>query len=484
MQSMPVAQILFLISCLAIPTTVVNSQSPEFYLEENLSPEQLKEDFELLRNKIELSQPGLYLYTSKDSLDKIFDTIMESLTVPMTSIDFYRKISILNKHIRNFHTRTWPSENFEERLITVHPRFPFDIYWENKSMIIIQNNSLNEEIQFGTIIKSINGVPAEDIFQELVDTGFRDGFNASYPQTAAIKNFSHYYGRHIGTPTSFMMELITPDGISQEVDIQALKFSDIKKNRLDRYKGNYSRYTEDWDSWIDEKKPALVLEIKEDISVMTIRTFYHPIIEENGQRNFQKFFNSSFDQIIDSNVKHLIIDVRDNMGGSDAIAMELISHLYDKSFLYYKRRTSIVEPNMKYKKEGDLYEILGQGVWRGKVTPSKRVFIGMVYVLMNGYSISATGEFIGHLKNINRAIFIGEEAGGNPVIFTGGQTLNITLTHSKIRAEIPMHLNEMNVRMKNTGHGVIPDHVIIPSTTDILESKDPIMEFALKLIDK
>jgi len=462
--------------------TLINAQSTEHFSDDYLSTDQLKEDFESLRNKIETSQPGLYLYTSKDSLDRIFDTIAESLARPMTSIEFYRKISIVNKYIRNLHTRIWPSENFSKLLKTTLPRFPFDIYWENNTMFVLQNNSLNETIEFGTIIKSINGEAAKVIFQELLDTRYRDGFNTTYPHAMVTRLFSLYYGRHIGTPASFLMELISPDGTTQKVVIQGLMHNEIKTNRLNRYQGKYSKFTEDWNSWIAEGEPALRLDIQKNFATMTIRTFYHPIIAENGQKNYQKFFDKSFDRIIDSNVKHFIIDLRDNLGGDDAIAMELISHLHDSIFLYYKRRTSMVEPNMKYKKEGDLYEILGKGGWRGKVTPSKRVFNGMVYVLMNGYSVSATGEFIGHLKNINRAVFIGEEAGGNPVIFTGGQSLNITLSHSNIRVEIPMHLNKMNVRMKNTGHGVIPDHVVIPRMVNIFESRDLEMEFVLKLI--
>lgn len=42
----------------------------------------------------------------------------------------------------------------------------------------------------------------------------------------------------------------------------------------------------------------------------------------------------------------------------------------------------------------------------------------------------------------------------------------------------------MNVRLKNTGHGVNPDYILKSSITDILQEKDKEMEFVLSLIKK
>ncbi len=223
------------------------------------------------------------------------------------------------------------------------------------------------------------------------------------------------------------------------------------------------------------------MEMKDDVAIMTLRTFQAYIIEAKGQK-YEAFINQAFNQLATNNTRDLIIDLRNNHGGYDLVGMLLMSHLHDSIFYYYKRRTARVKPKGKAEKKGNIYEIIGSKGWIGKVTPAESVYKGNVYVLMNGYSASSTGEFIGHLKNINRAIFIGEESGGNPVIFTGGQRLHIELPHTHITGIIPLHLNEMNVRLKNTGHGVIPDYVVKPNITDILQEKDKEMEFVLKLI--
>jgi C-terminal processing protease CtpA/Prc len=163
-----------------------------------------------------------------------------------------------------------------------------------------------------------------------------------------------------------------------------------------------------------------------------------------------------------------------------------MSHLQDSIFYYYKRRISIVKPDKHANavKKGDVYEIKGRGDWTGKIIPAKAVYQGKIYVLMNGYCVSAAGEFIGHLKNIKRSIFIGQEAGGNPVIFTGGVSLPIDLPHTRITGTVPLQLVEMNVTQKNNGHGVRPDYEIAPTISDIMEGKDVEMELALELIRK
>ncbi len=214
---------------------------------------------------------------------------------------------------------------------------------------------------------------------------------------------------------------------------------------------------------------------------MTLRSFRTYTIEGNGQK-YEEFLKESFKQIIANKTTALIIDLRNNHGGHDLVGMSVMSYLHDSVFYYYKSRTSLVKPIGKFEKTGNVYEIVGRNGWVGKVEPAQQIYRGNVYVLMNGYSVSATAEFIGHLKNSNRAIFIGEESGGNPVVFTGGQTLHVDLPHTHVTGIIPLHLNEMNVRLKNNGHGVMPDYEVKPDITEILQEKDKEMEFVLKLI--
>jgi hypothetical protein len=469
------------VSFLVAATNSSNAQTLQNNESKVLSVEQLKGDFQLLRSKLESSQPGLYLYTSKDSLDKIFENIGSSLNEPITSLAFFRRIAPLNKILRNLHTRICASAAYEKATETGLPRFPLDIHWQDGKMYVLRNHSGNDSILSGFVIKSINGERAETIFQTLLDCSVRDGFNESYPLAQASRNFSFYYAQLIATPQTFHLELALPDGSSKYIDLPGITGTEIRNSRTEKYNGRYSQYSEDYDAWITNKEPALRFETRRDVGILTLRTFHIYTIEGSGQK-YEEFFKQSFGQLLANSTKHLIIDLRNNHGGHDLLGMSLMSYLHDSVFYYYKKRSAFVKPIGKSVKKENTYEIVGRRGWIGKVTPAKEIYKGRVYVLMNGYSVSAAGEFIGHLKNINRAIFIGEEAGGNPAIFTGGQSLPIDLPHTRITGTIPLNLVEMNVTIKNTGHGVIPDYEIKPGIKDVLESKDVEMDFAMELI--
>jgi len=460
-----------------------NTQTSADSLNSKIPVEHLKADLRILQKMLVSSQPGLYLYTSEDSLNKIFNKIESSFTEPLTSIEFFRRIAPLNGILKNLHTRLWPSAAYEKAMETVLPRFPLDIYWDNNTMYVLRNHSNDTTIKEGFVIRSINGIKSHDVFETVLNCRVRDGFNESYPKAQASRNFSFYYAQMIGTPESFRLETGTDDGGYGTVDVEAIKASQIHDSRTNMYRRKYCEYSEDWDSWISRKEPALRFEIKDRFALLTVKTFYLPIIEENGQ-DYRAFLNESFEALKGSKIKHLIIDLRNNHGGTDPVAMSLMSHLHDSKIDYYERRSSIVKPDAKHVKKGNVYEIIGKGVWTGKIKPAKNVYKGNVYLLMNGYCVSAAAEFIGHLRNLNRAIFIGEEAGGNPVKFTGGVSLPVDLPHTRITGTIPLQFVEMNVSLKNTGNGVTPDYQVISSIHDVLDNRDVQMQCAIDLINK
>src|SRR5258708_14900501 len=105
---------------------------------EKIAVKFLKEDFNTLRNKLESTQLGLYLYTPEDSLNKIFDNMSNSLNEPMTSLEFYRRVAPINKILRNLHTLFWASESYENGTETGLQRFPLDVHWTDGKMYVLR----------------------------------------------------------------------------------------------------------------------------------------------------------------------------------------------------------------------------------------------------------------------------------------------------------------------------------------------------------
>ena len=136
------------------------------------------------------------------------------------------------------------------------------------------------------------------------------------------------------------------------------------------------------------------------------------------------------------------------------------------------------------KKNGDTYTIRrAEGM---DVYPAKAInFNGQLYILTNGDSFSATGEFASFIKHYrNNVIFIGEEVGGNALQNTSGLMRKITLPNSQQQVTIPIITYKMNVNPENSSHGVMPDHWVKNTITDELEGKDQVMDFTVDLIKK
>lgn len=104
-------------------------------------------------------------------------------------------------------------------------------------------------------------------------------------------------------------------------------------------------------------------------------------------------------------------------------------------------------------------------------------------MLINGGSFSNSGIVASCLQINNRAVFIGEETGGNPNVIASF-IKDIDLPNTKIQVQIPTKQFLITDKTKNTGQGVLPTHVVTASLADILEGKDTAMNYTIDLVIK
>lgn len=483
--------LLLLVALLSIQPS--NAQNLVSEIDEKHSIEELKSDFEILKVNLEKIHTGLYTYTDKNKMNQSFDSICATINRPLSSMEFYRQVSVLNSIIKNGHTAILPSISYDKALQQNLPRFPFDVYWDNNSLYVLRNNSTNDDILEGSRIKSINGKASEVVFNYLVSNWTRDGYNKTKPEAEISDNFDFFYAYFIGTTPSYSLEIVSKEGSINSYKVKGLSKEEISKNRTKKYGGEGK-------NGMDIGEPALVFARQNNIGIMTIKDFSTSYYKSTGQ-DYKKFFKKSFENLQDSNAKSLILDLRNNTGGKSKPVAELLSYLLDKPFTVYKSITStsgkIPNPRLYtykiwwwnlmsflwLKKEGDVY-LFSRGEYGLKPTqPSSPHFTGKVYVLINPYSFSATGEAASLIKESQiRSTFIGEEAGGNANQNTSGYRPILELPNTGLRILIPTQLSELNVNSRNRGHGVIPDYKIRPTVDDLLNKKDVALDVAFKLI--
>jgi len=474
------------------------AQQSTYNLEQTYPVQALKADLSILKKQLETVHTGLYTYTPKTEMDRYFQQLENSIEQPMTGLTFFRLLLPLSAKIRNGHTRFLPPSSYLDEMTATWKFFPFEVYWDKDQLYILRNLSTHEEIPEGTIIETINGEKATSIFQEISQQLSRDGYNTSAPNTNAYENFAALYASIKDLPEVFELTLTLKDETNTTLSVAARTQAALRATKKARYKNSPP-------SW-EDNKDGLNLTIKDSIATMTIRSFNSNYAKQQGKKNFKHFYKKSFEQIVAANIEHLIIDLRNNGGGDPMPTIELFAHLHPEPFTFYKAVTSNVQrvPDkqlyqtsfferliypLAFKKQGDIYvpnwiaRLAGlKGLKPSK--PNTPYYAGKVYVLTNARSFSATGEMTAIIKTHNRAIFIGEEAGGNPNLNTSGFQFVLTLPNTGNIIVLPFWSWAMNVDFENTGHGVLPDYPIRPSIADKLVGKDVVMEYAIDLISK
>src|SRR5215813_13865664 len=67
------------------------------------SLQQLAEDYALFRKTLEEGQPGIYRYTPKEEMDRIFAEAQDHLNKPMGSLEFYRVLAPVFASLKDGH---------------------------------------------------------------------------------------------------------------------------------------------------------------------------------------------------------------------------------------------------------------------------------------------------------------------------------------------------------------------------------------------
>lgn len=477
---------LILLFIISIP---LFAQKTPYNPQKQYSPTELKEDLATMRRHFETVQAGLYTYTSKAKLDQQFEAIEEQLDKPMRDIEFYRLLAPILEPIGNGHTNIGPSDGFLNHHRTQLKLFPVSVKWLNSTLYIFLDLSTPFEMPIGSKILAINGQKADSLFVEMRKSFTRDGYNLTGPNRRLAGRFRHHYSYQFGNPDTFVLTVENAEGEVQEVKLAAEAYETI----LDNYRERYQEKLEDDD-------PLLSIKIEDKVATMTIQTFSTGYAKNQGQK-FKPFLDDAFLQINQAGVEHLIIDMRGNGGGDPEPTIQLFAYLHDKPFTFYKEISTItrnIPDNRMYKdkiflqelffplrtkRDRDIFQVKGISGTK-ESQPLQPHYAGKVYALIDGNSFSATGEMTAILKEHDRVIFIGEEAGGNPVRNTSGIMLRLVLPHTKVNVINPAILWKMNVSFENTGHGVVPDHAVEPSIEELIEGKDVVMAFTKELIKK
>jgi C-terminal processing protease CtpA/Prc len=446
-----------------------------------MSKDALLEDYDFLVEELKLYHQGLYQYVAKDIVDQKIDSIRNTI-VSGDEIYLFKKVNALIALTNEGHTNTNLPSKILKRFGRSKSFIPIELMFSGKKAILMKyflDDNLG--VQFGDQILSINGKSIDAIMEALQPYVATDGFNETSLYEWVSWYFPLYYSLLYGKQKEF------------EIEVKSWNTNVVKKYTL---QATSLTSTKDKFNTLQTKERPLGFAYKtiaDSIGYLAIPDFY-------SLDDYEDFYKKCFTNIKKANVKHLIIDIQDNVGGEEGNENLLASYLYKKEFKKYENVLAPASVYEKFKKSKsaqlDQWELIDGIPHRGAFTlmsdyvsefdykaPNEDLkYHGKVYVLIAGRTFSGGAEFASMLKFSNRATFIGEETGGAYEGNVSGESIDVTLPNSKIEVSIPIVHFKMNIQPEIKGRGVMPDYEVPQRWDDIIEGKNSKLEFALRLI--
>lgn len=450
------------------------------------SVEQVLQDIDYAEKYLIKFHPDPFRYITKDSLHAFVLRVKSSIDKPQTQMQIRFYLKQIVAKIGCGHSDVASSKEYEKAIQTLNrPVLPLNLFIVDTNKLFVLNNLSKEKkdsvILAGDEIISIDERPVKTILKRMSSIYTTDGYNETYKKQGMRYDwFKYFYSFSYGFKNSYTAQVKHCNGQVITYTFSAMSSKD--------------------DTLFMPKKDTVIA-----IQKTKKLTYYHynkdstiAVIDINsfGGSHWRRFMRRSFKEIKKHNVKHLVIDLRDNGGGQIVKGMNFLSYLIHKPIaLPFDRKPNLMPLNPKWKASFGTRitpilfcatPIFGihKGRWRHyffALPKIRNAYKGNLYVLINGKSFSMSGVVASYLKYKAKAIVIGEETGGNVRGSNAVISGKAVLPNTKIRVLIPMYHIYHNVKTENDGHGIMPDYPTHYDSNSILKAEDLDLMKVLKI---
>lgn len=464
-------------------------------------PEVLQKDYAIYRQTLEEAHPGLYWYTSKDSMNYYFNKGFQQLNDSLTEPEFRKILSYVTAKINCGHTSVRPSKTFAKYQDTVrlHRVFPLSLkLWQDTAVVAANLYRRDSILKRGTIITAINGRPMDKIVDTLFSYIGTDGYNRTnkYQVLSNRGYFGSLYSTLFGYPPAYSINFIDSmgragatllrpffpgaDTMARAQTVPVRRLPQPSKKERKEMRRNSVR--------------LLKLDTTDHVAMMDLNSF-------GRGYGLKGFFRRSFRALKKNKIEHLIIDVRGNGGGSVTNSTLITRFLSDHPFkvadsLYAirKRKTysryiqndffnrlflTLFAPKRKDGKYH--FKYYERHLFKPK---KKNHFDGKAYILTGGNSFSATTLFASAVKKQDNVTVIGEETGGGAYGNSAWLIPDMTLPGTKVRFRLPLFRLVIDKNVPKDGRGVQPEIPSFPTVSAVKKGIDYKLVKAMELIKR
>ncbi|WP_300669853.1 S41 family peptidase [Soonwooa sp.] len=499
---------LFVFCFLILGCQSVKKANADF--EKKVPVEALQQDIDQAYTALKRFHPELFWYISEQDLTKKLDSLKFSIDQPLNRQEFYFKLAPVIAQIREGHLRLrMPQKQYTKAETKAFekktPLFGQYTYRISADKIIVNRATIDSEKKLnpGTEILEINGVKTKDLISKYRSLITSDGYNQTYYKYAMSEAFFSYYTAEYGLLNEANLKINFNNQISN-FTLKRIDKEEAKKQKYEPSKEAKKIY--DFDARTNSFNRSMRFATPDStVAYIKIKTF-----SDTGS---SKFYKKTFKKIKEAKSKYLILDIRNNLGGS----LDEINNLY--SYLTNENYTLVKMPEMTFKNaathrnyffnlsatskiiSAPAYPFFlagnkflsgvnsnGTAIFKESAAKesksNKDAFKGKIYVLINGASFSASSVLSAKLKFDKRATIVGEETGGANDGTVAGFNNSIQLKNSKIDLPIGLLFIQPNINPVGQKRGVMPDVEVDSDFYNIHQDKDLQLQWILSDIKK
>ena len=293
-----------------------------------LTPAAAKADIALMRRALEMIHPGLYRYRTKAEINAAFTRLEAVANVPVTDLSLHKAVALMLAEIRCDHTKPELSDALAVYRRDNPTHLPFRFVIVEGRMIVASSDGQPGSPQRGAEVLSVNSIAVPVLLTTLGKAVSYDGTTDQAITTKLASDsdlsgddFNEFYPAFFGFPEKWKITWKTP-GTQQatEATLNPITFA-----RWGELKPSFGQMREEF-------YKSIGFRMSGKTAVLRIDTF----VNYRNPVDTDAFLGGFFKSMKASRIEHLILDLRNNGGGTEDVSTSLGKYLFDKPFLWGK----------------------------------------------------------------------------------------------------------------------------------------------------
>ncbi len=396
--------------------------------------------------------------------DSAYRSFLPRVAEAGSTLEYYRQLQRFLALLKDGHTKVFLPDSIRQRRAFDEPRVRL-VEVGQRAFVENVDSALASALPPGSEVVAVDGREVAAVLRDSVFPLISSSTPHVLWREAIRGNSAAGYGLLVGPAgTEVQIEAVRPDG---------------RRERL-RLRRDAAREAVHWLVRTPPRRP-LELRWQAGIPVVSLNTFNEDAVVP------------ALDSVLPGlrGAPALVLDLRSNGGGRDAVVLQVLDRLLDSPALGPAWRTRIHNATFRAWARlpaseswaaqyhpyavGDAWSVMAPDTFVPSARPADQRFAGRVLVLIGDRTQSAAENFLVYLHGQRRFTLV-----GRPTMGTTGQPLFLDLPGGG-RAWIVTKRNTYPDGRTYVGTGVVPDVPVEPTPEDLRAGRDGALEVALKL---